>query len=110
MGIREKLDSLLKEKGINRREFSIRSGIPYSTISNMYDRGSEDLRLSTLVKIADFFSISVDELIEHDKAKAKKEIIELIENTEDGELLLRGQEISPELKKKLIKALDVFSE
>lgn len=107
MSLKEKLEFLLNEKGINTREFSVRSGIPYSTIRNIFDRGSEDVRASTLVKMARFFSISVDELLENEE-ETKKELIDMISFTKEGNLLLRGEPVSPELKKTLIKALDVF--
>lgn len=46
----DKLDFLMKERGINRKEFSRQSGIPYMTIVNFYEKGTENVKLSTLKK------------------------------------------------------------
>lgn len=60
MGLTEKLDLLMAEKGLNRREFSVQSGIPYMTIVNFYNKGTENVKLSTLKKIAAYFGVSLD--------------------------------------------------
>lgn len=60
MTLTEKLDYLMRKKGINRREFSSQSGIPYMTIVNFYEKGTENVKLSTLKKIATFFNVSLD--------------------------------------------------
>ena len=55
-----KLDLLMAERDLNKREFSLQSGIPYMTIINFYKKGSENVKLSTLKKIASFFDVSLD--------------------------------------------------
>lgn len=60
MTLTDKLDLLLKENGLNRKEFSRQSGIPYMTIVNFYEKGTENVKLSTLKKIAKFFDVSLD--------------------------------------------------
>lgn len=57
------LDMLLKEKGIRKSVLSRESGIPYTTIDGFYKKGYENIKLSTLQKIADYFDVSVDFLI-----------------------------------------------
>lgn len=56
----DKLDLLMAEKGLNKREFSLQSGIPYMTIINFYKKGAENVKLSTLKKIAAYFNVSLD--------------------------------------------------
>ena len=56
-------DSLLKENNLNKRQFSIKSGIPYTTVDGFYKKGYENIRLTTLKKIANFFGVSLDFLI-----------------------------------------------
>lgn len=60
MKFTEKLDVLMAEKGLNRREFSAQSGIPYMTIINFYEKGTDNVKLSTLKKIAVYFGVSLD--------------------------------------------------
>ena len=61
MILTEKLDLLLSAKGINRREFSSQSGIPYMTIVNFYEKGTENVKLSTLKKIANYLEDNIEE-------------------------------------------------
>jgi len=54
---------LLKTNGLNKRQFSIKSGIPYTTIDGFYKKGYENIRLTTLRKIAAYFNVSLDYLM-----------------------------------------------
>jgi repressor LexA len=58
----EKLDMLMKERGLSRMSLSKESGIPYMTIVNFYEKGTDNIKLSTLRKLADFFGVSIDYL------------------------------------------------
>ena len=55
-----KLDVLMKEKGINKSELSRNSEIPYTTIINFYEKGTDNVKLSTLKKLANYFNCSLD--------------------------------------------------
>lgn len=50
----EKLDFFLQREHLNRRGLSQKTGIPYTTIDNWYNRGYEGLRLSTAGRLAEF--------------------------------------------------------
>ncbi len=60
MTLTEKLDRLMQEKGINRRQLSQQSEIPYMTIVNFYEKGTDNVKLSTLKKLANYFCVSLD--------------------------------------------------
>ena len=62
MNFLEKLDYLCELNKISRRQFSLKSGVPYTTIDGLYKRGYEGMRLSTLVSICDFFKVTMDSL------------------------------------------------
>lgn len=64
MKLTDKLDLLMEEKGINRAELSRGSGIPYTTIANFYEKGTDNVKLSTLKKLADYFKCSLDYLVD----------------------------------------------
>lgn len=57
-----KLDFLMSEMNINRKELSKATGIPYTTLSSFYDetKGTDNIKLSNLKKLADFFGCSLD--------------------------------------------------
>jgi len=63
MNFLEKLDFLMKEKGISRSVLSKESGIPYTTIDGFYKKGYENAKLSTIKKLSRYFNITMDELI-----------------------------------------------
>lgn len=71
MDLLENLDRLMKQKKLNRRQLAKEVGIPASTISSWYNRGYENVTLKVLSKIAAYFSISIEELV---NGRAVKEI------------------------------------
>lgn len=62
MKFTDKLDRLMSARGLSRMGLSKESGVPYMTIVNFYEKGSENVKLSTLRKLADFFNVSLDYL------------------------------------------------
>ncbi|HHX63134.1 MAG TPA: helix-turn-helix transcriptional regulator [Epulopiscium sp.] len=60
MKLTDKIDMLMNERGLNKMDLSRGAGIPYTTISSFYDKGTENVKLSTLKKLADFFDCSLD--------------------------------------------------
>jgi DNA-binding Xre family transcriptional regulator len=71
MKLTDKLDLLMNEKGINRAELARESGIPYTTISSFYDKGTDNVKLSTLRKLADYFDCSLDYLVDDNVTEKK---------------------------------------
>ena len=59
MTLLEKIDYLIKKNGLNRRQLSIRSGIPASTVDNWYKRGCDSMNLSTFKKLCIFFNVDM---------------------------------------------------
>lgn len=58
----EIFNELLEEKGLNRKQFAEKSGIPYTTVIGWTNMN----RLpdySALIKIADFFNCSIDYIV-----------------------------------------------
>lgn len=59
----ESFKRIKKEKGINNYEIHKRTGVLESTLSE-FERGKHtDLRISTLIKIADALNVTLDELV-----------------------------------------------
>lgn len=58
----ETFNELLAEKGLNRKQFAEKSGIPYTTIIG-WTKLNRLPDYSALIKIADFFHCSIDYLV-----------------------------------------------
>lgn len=63
MTITEKLDILMKMNNLNKRTFSKAANIPYTTVAAFYEKGTKNMKLSTLKKICECFNISYDAFI-----------------------------------------------
>ena len=63
------LNELMKTNGYNKNSLAKESGIPYTTIVGFYSKGTDNVKLSTLRKLADFFGVSLDYLINGEKIK-----------------------------------------
>ena len=63
MNIAERLDQLMQIRGINRNQLSKAANIPYTTLDGISKRGCDNVKLSTLIKLADYFDVSIDYLV-----------------------------------------------
>lgn len=95
MDFLEKIDKLMAEKGVNRAELARQSGIPYNTIRNFYELGYDNMKLSTLQKLADYFDVSMDFLVREIDPPAfplsprEKELVEYFRSLNDtGQTIL----------------------
>ena len=51
------LDKLMAKKAINKSILAKESGIPYTTIDGFYKKGWDNVKLSTLLKLAAYFGV-----------------------------------------------------
>lgn len=100
MGFTEKLDILLKSNKMNKNMLSKETGIPYTTIDSFYKKGADNIKLSNLKKIADYFDVSLDYLVDDniptDANKSKDDSEVYYSNkevAEYAELLLKDKEL-----------------
>jgi DNA-binding Xre family transcriptional regulator len=77
----DKIDVLMFEKGINKSELSRDSGIPYMTIVNFYEKGTDNVKLSTLKKLANFFNCSLDFIADDDILDRSFDLVKKIPTT-----------------------------
>lgn len=66
MSFLTKLDKLMKDRNINKNQLSKESGVPYTTIDGFYKKGTDNIKLSTLKKLAAYFECSLDYLADDD--------------------------------------------
>ena len=59
----DKLDILMKEQNLNKHTLSHVCGIPYTTIDAFYKKGYENIKLSTIKKLAQYFNTTIDYLM-----------------------------------------------
>lgn len=64
MNFIEKLESLMKKEGLNNNTLAKKSGVPYTTIDALFKKGYEGVRMSTVKKLAAFFHVSLDYLMD----------------------------------------------
>ena len=66
MDFLQKLDSLKRIKGDNDASLARRSGLPYSTVRGLYEKNFNNVRLPTLLKLSEYFGVSIDYLVKDD--------------------------------------------
>ena len=66
MNFLEKLDALMREKGINKPKLAELSGVPYTTIDGFYKKGYANIKLGNLRRIANALGTPVADLIDDD--------------------------------------------
>lgn len=67
MTLIEKIDVLKNELQLNKRQLSIESGIPYTTIDSFYKKGVDNMKLSTFKTLCDFFNVDMESMAYDDQ-------------------------------------------
>jgi predicted membrane-bound dolichyl-phosphate-mannose-protein mannosyltransferase len=64
MAFLDNLEKLMIQNNIkNLNTLSKSSNIPYTTLKNFYVRGTENIGISTLKKLAEYFNVTLDYLV-----------------------------------------------
>lgn len=96
MTMTEKLEKMMKEMNLNKNTLSEKTGIPYSTINNLWAIGCDNIKRPTLLKLCNFFGCSVDYLanddLEIDVAKQVR-MIPILGNIAAGSPILAEEHI-----------------
>jgi transcriptional regulator with XRE-family HTH domain len=66
MNIFDRITNELKKQGKTRTDLSKVTGISYNTITSLFQRKSENIKLNTLIKISEYLDVSLDWLIDGD--------------------------------------------
>ena len=106
MTIIEKLVYLMEQTGETRTAVSEATGIPYTTIQNIFVRSSSDLRISTLIKLCDHFHVTLDSFarsdvdeLEYTSGPYKKTLLSSSEQT----LILNSDPVTQDCVYRLLK-------
>ena len=102
----KRLRELRKAKGLSMKELGKMFGLAESTIS-LYESGKRQPDKDTLVRLANFFGVSVDYLLgisnqEHELTDENKQLLAKIEqlSAEDREAITRFVELASKRQKK----------
>jgi transcriptional regulator with XRE-family HTH domain len=82
MSIGNKIKELRNEKGLNRAHLAEKLGITYHALSK-YETNARQPDYSTLIRIADYFDVSLDYLLErtpHKKGNSFSQIKEIADD------------------------------
>lgn len=67
MNMLEKIQLLMDEKDLKKADVARGADIPYTTIDGLFKKGVENARFPTLKKLAQFFDVSMEYLINDDE-------------------------------------------
>jgi transcriptional regulator with XRE-family HTH domain len=70
MDIYDRINDLLKKQSKTRKDLCDSTGISYNTLTSLFQRRSENIKLQTLIKIAEFLEVSLDWLIDGDQTES----------------------------------------
>lgn len=85
MKLTDKLDQLMEERGLNKADVAKGAGLPYMTVANLWNHGAENIKLSTLRKLASFFNVTLDDLVYGNDVREDDNDIETIAAHREGD-------------------------
>lgn len=89
MNVLEKIEYLMKKNELNMKMLSRESGIPYTTIVNIFKRDPGNMNLSTFKKLCTFFEVDMTSMA-YDELEIKPYDPEAMYTTEhEREVILR---------------------
>lgn len=62
MGMIDKLELLMSERGLDKAALSRDTGIPYTTVDGFWKKGTENIKRSSLLKLTRYFDCTLDYL------------------------------------------------
>ena len=107
MTVLEKIEYLISKNGLNMRQFAIQSEIPYSTIKNLWVRGSDSMRLPTFRAICDFFKVTMDSMAYDEREIVYKKDVKMPEiSPEERDMIHAFRYLDNDGKDRILNALN----
>ena len=107
MNLLEKLDALKKARGDTNASLARNAGIPVTTIYGLYQKGYENMKLSTLEALCDYYNVTLDYLAKD--APDEKQPADLGGLSEDETRFIEGfAALSPSNRRILLGILAVL--
>ncbi|MFI3230619.1 MAG: helix-turn-helix transcriptional regulator [bacterium] len=92
----------MDENNLNNNSLSRESGIPYTTIDGFFKKGTDNIRLSTLVKLANFFDVTLDYLVYNDEIKEEEQVNNAYLNQDEATLVNNYRMLNSDGKEELL--------
>lgn len=73
MNLLKNLDYLLRVNNLTRAQLSRELNIAPSTINTWFSKGCENISLRFLIKLSEYFGVSIDDLVHRDLEKDESE-------------------------------------
>ena len=73
MNLLKNLDYLLRVNNLTRAQLSRKLNIAPSTINTWFSKGCENISLRFLIKLSEYFGVSIDDLVHRDLEKDESE-------------------------------------
>ena len=102
------LEKLMEENKINKSILSRGSGIPYTTIVGFWERGVDNIKLSTLVKLSEYFNVTLDYLLKGTKKALPEEQDEL--SNEERYIIKSYRDLNETGKEYILQTIEILSQ
>lgn len=74
--VRNRLESLMEARGIKRKPLAKAAGLGETSIRDIFEESRNDIRVGTLVKLADYFGVTLDDLVGRDASNSHAVTVE----------------------------------
>lgn len=105
----ERLKMLRSARGVLQKDIAALLGIDRTTYVK-YEKGVSEPSIETLLKLADYFGVSVDFLLGREDEDTKKEIAALPDDDLNLEIIKLLTELSPETREMALKILQTLKD
>ena len=105
----ERLKMLRSARGVLQKDIAALLGIDRTTYVK-YEKGVSEPSIETLLKLADYFGVSVDFLLGREDEDTKKEIAALSDDDLNLEIIKLLSELSPEKQEIAVKILQTLKD
>lgn len=105
----ERLKMLRSARGVLQKDIAALLGIDRTTYVK-YEKGVSEPSIETLLKLADYFGVSVDFLLGREDEDTKKEIAALSDDDLNLEIIKLLTELSPETREMALQILQTLKD
>lgn len=109
MNMLEKIQLLMEERELSRADVSRGADIPYTTIDGLFKKGVENARFPTLKKLASFFNVSMEYLINDEVEDRHKDKLDDF-SPEEMKLISMWRQLSRDEQMRILGRIEVILE
>lgn len=114
MTLLDKLNTLMEQNKLNKRQLSIQSDIPYTTIDSFFKVGYLNMKLPTFIKLCNFFGVTMESMALDEKeieyVPTEKESIPKYVTSLESDIVDAYRTASPDLKAATCAVLGIKGE